>query len=136
MGNVLFLVAMAVGLSSCQSQGEQADAPSAPPVTASRKATEHPGFVNRVWSVAESKQVEKGQIYIFASTGALFITSPHGKPATGSWTYENGTLTMIEDAPIYAKIVSLTASELKLKVEKPSPVEMTLEPAAQPAFKN
>lgn len=102
------------------------------PIKASEKSA--PGFVNRIWTVTESKQVEPGQIYVFASTGALFITSPHGKPATGSWKYENGRLSIVEDVPISAEITSLTLTEMKLKISKPSPIEMTLALAPTPAL--
>lgn len=126
---LVLAVAIASTLVSCQGSTSDAQAPASPPVALAK-----PGFVNRVWVVSESKEVEKGQIYVFASTGALFITSPHGKPATGSWKYEGGVLTMVEDVPITAEIVSVSEKEMKIKITKPSPVEMTLVPGETPDF--
>jgi len=130
---VIFLACVVIGCSSpATDDNVKRPVPYAQPPVAQAPIL---GFVNRVWKVSESKQVEVGQMYVFASTGALFITSPHGTPVTGSWKYENGVLTMVEDVPITAKIVSLNQNGLRIQISKPSPVDMTLVAADVPPFK-
>ena len=54
-------------------------------------------FVNRVWVVAESPQVERGEMRVFLSDSTLVMTSPHGTPAFGTWRVRNGQLTITEE---------------------------------------
>lgn len=92
-------------------------------------------FVNRVWQVAESKDVEPGQLYVFLSESTLVMASPHGKPAFGSWSYDGTNLRMVEEGVSYdVDIVSLTANEFRIRSHNPGgTVEMRLVPAEESA---
>ena len=78
----------------------EAPPPAAPPTTpAPLEAPAEPApaekavsFVNRVWVVAESKQVERGALRVFLSDGTLVMTSPNSTPAFGQWRSEGGRL--------------------------------------------
>ena len=90
-------------------------------------------FVNRVWQVAESKEVEPGQLYVFLSESTLVMASPHGKPAFGSWSYDGKNFRMVEEGVSYdVDIVSLTADEFRIRSHNPGgTVEMRLVPAEE-----
>lgn len=90
-------------------------------------------FVDVVWRVAESPQVQQGQLYVFLSTGALVIASANGTPMIGSWTAENGRLaTMTEEGVTYPiEVLALDANQFRIRSLNPGqPVEITLERAA------
>ncbi len=93
-----------------------------------------PGFVNRVWSVASSSSVAPGTLYVFLSEGTLLVASPHGKPALGTWKYEGGALTMVEEGrPYRTDILKLSAEEFRIRSNNPGePVEIGLVPAVAP----
>lgn len=90
------------------------------------------GFVNRVWIVKESSSIPPGGLYVFLGEGTLVMASPHATPAFGKWTYENGTLTMIEEGiPYRTEILSLTAGEFRIRSHNPGePVDIVLVPAS------
>src|SRR5262245_19428970 len=58
-------------------------------------------FVNRVWTVAESKQVAVGELRVFLAEGTLVMASSHGTPALGAWRYEDGRMTITEESIDY-----------------------------------
>ena len=89
--------------------------------------------MNRVWKVAESKQVAVGDVRVFLDDGTLVMTSPRSTPAFGSWTYENGQLTIIEEGQHYATdILESTEKSLRIRMKSPGePVEIRFELANQ-----
>jgi heat shock protein HslJ/uncharacterized membrane protein len=104
-----------------------ADAPVAPP------AAETTSFVNRVWTVAESKQVEPGALRVFLSDGTLVMASPNSTPAFGQWRSEDGRLTITEEGRDYpTDILALSERAFRIRINGPGePVEILFEPAAQ-----
>ena len=58
-------------------------------------------FVNKVWTVAESEQVARGDLRVFLSDGTLVMASSHGTPAFGTWSYKGGQLTITEEGLKY-----------------------------------
>lgn len=128
-------IAVLLVLAGCNQQAKTptTDNATAPGINV---ATPGPGpvsFVNRVWQVAESKDVEPGQLYVFLSESTLVMASPHGKPAFGSWSYDGTSLRMIEEGiPYDVDIVSLTADEFRIRSHNPGgTVEMRLVPAGE-----
>ena len=99
---------------------------------AGSKEPSKPGasFVNKVWRVTKSSTAQD-TLYVFLSDGTLVITSPHGKPAIGSWTHTDNALTMIEDGiPYKADILKLEEREFGIRIHNPGePVEITFGPA-------
>ncbi len=94
-------------------------------------------LVNRVWRVAESPDVQAGQLYVFLSEGTLVIASPNGTPSLGTWSRANSGLIMVEEGIRYpVDIVSLSEGELRIRSHNPGgAAEMRLVPAdasAQP----
>ena len=107
----------------------QATPPSATPAPSAPKPPA--SFINRVWKVDASPTIQKGQLYVFLSEGTLVIASETGTPSFGTWRYQKGALTIVEESrPYPVDIVELSADMLKLRVRGPGePVEMTLVPA-------
>ena len=106
-----------------------ADAPVPPP------AAKTASFVNRVWAVAESKQVEPGALRVFLSDGTLVMASPNSTPAFGQWRSEDGRLTITEEGRDYpTDILALSEHAFRVRINGPGePVEILFEPAAQVA---
>ena len=104
-----------------------ADAPAPPP------AKETASFVNRVWAVAESKQVEAGALRVFLSDGTLVMASPNSTPAFGQWRSEDGRLTITEEGRDFpTDILALSERAFRVRINGPGePVEILFEPAAQ-----
>ena len=106
-----------------------------PPAARERSAaaakTSRPSFVNRVWTVKESSAVEPGMLYVFLSDGTLVMTSPHGKPALGTWAPGKESFTMVEEGqPHQVDILSLTDTEFRIRSHNPGePVDIVLVPA-------
>jgi hypothetical protein len=92
-------------------------------------------FVNKVWRVSESASVAPGTLYVFLSEGTLVITSPNSEPALGTWKYEGGRLTMVEDGvPYKVDVLKLSQDEFKIRSNNPGePVEISLVPAGVPS---
>jgi hypothetical protein len=92
-------------------------------------------FVNKVWRVSNSSGVAPGTLYVFLSEGTLVITSPNSKPALGTWKYEGGALTMVEEGILYkVDILNLSEDKFRIRSNNPGdPVEITLVPAAVPS---
>ncbi len=88
-------------------------------------------FINKVWKVNKSNSVSPGQLYVFMSDGTLAISSPNGKPSFGSWTNENGNLTITEESkPYKVDILKLSEDEFNIKINDPGEgVEIEFVPA-------
>ncbi len=88
-------------------------------------------FVNKVWRVRESSGAAPGQLYVFLSEGTLVMASPNSKPAFGTWKYEGGALTMVEEGiPYKTDILKLSQDEFRIRSNNPGgAVEITLVPA-------
>ncbi len=91
-------------------------------------------FVNRVWVVAESKQVAPGELRIFLSEGTLVMASPHGTPALGTWRYDGGHLTITEDGREYqVEIQELNENVFRIRIHGPGePVDIRFQLAGRP----
>lgn len=98
-----------------------------PATSAARPTT----FVNRVWQVAESTAVARGQLYVFLSEGTLVVASTTGTPALGTWKREGDGLTMVEEGrPYRVDILALTDTEFRIRSHNPGePVDIRLVPA-------
>jgi len=88
-------------------------------------------FVNRVWVVAESGQVFLGDVRVFLSDGTLVMTSPHGTPAFGTWSDQDGRLTITEEGQKYpVDILELTQDTFRIRMHSPGePVDIRFVPA-------
>lgn len=88
-------------------------------------------FVNRVWVVVESEQVELGSLRVFLSEGTLVMASPHATPALGTWREDDGRLVIVEEGLEYdVDIVELNENELRVRIHSPGePVDIRFEPA-------
>ena len=94
-----------------------------------------PSFVNRVWTVAESKQIAVGELRVFLSDGTLVMTAPHATPAFGSWRRQDGRLTIVEEGLEYqVDILELTDDAFRIRIHSPGePVEILFRPAGPDA---
>jgi heat shock protein HslJ len=103
------------------------------PVARSAPAEASPSFVNMVWQVAESEQVDPGSLRVFLSDGTLVMASPHATPAFGAWRYDDGRLTITEEGLDYpTDILALSESAFRIRMHSPgAPVEILFEPAEQ-----
>ena len=91
-----------------------------------------PAFADRVWRVTGSSAVEVGSTYTFLTGGTLLMDSPNGTPATGSWSYTGGRLTMTEEGITYpVDIVLLQDNRFTIRSNNPGGavmIEMTAAP--------
>ena len=137
--DVAFVMMAGLLLSGCTQQPTTTERTTA---TASPAATERRSdetkdaavsFVNKVWRVRESSSVAPGQLYVFLSEGTLVFASPNGKPAFGTWKYEGGALTMVEEGiPYKTDILKLSKDEFRIRSNNPGgAVEITLVPAEE-----
>ena len=132
-------------LVACERSGDSQSAPtpateptdsaesttSAAPAPAKAQAS----FVNKVWVVTESKKVAPGEFRVFLSDGTLVMTSPHAKPAFGTWRYDDGQLTITEEGRDYATdILDLSESAFRIRMHSPGePIEILFAAAEQSA---
>jgi putative lipoprotein len=88
-------------------------------------------FVNKVWRVAESSGMARGDLVAFLSEGTLVFASRFGKPALGTWKRDGGGLTMIEEGiPYEVEILALSQAEFRIRSHNPGGfVETRLVPA-------
>ena len=129
---VLALLALAIA-SACSR-----DAPRSTPAPVPRPEPppEHVSFVNRVWAVTASPQVEAGSLRVFLSDGTLVMASENSEPALGRWSQDGeGRLTLTEDGrPYDTDILALTDDSFRIRMHGPGePVELRLEPAPKEA---
>jgi len=103
------------------------------PAAAAAPAKAEPSFVNKVWAVAESKQVAPSEIRVFLSDGTLAMASRNAEPAFGSWRYEDGRLTITEEGRDYpVDILELSETAFRIRMNSPGePVEILFAPAEQ-----
>lgn len=114
--NTLALVLTTVLLLSGCSRGDAPREQAANPEGSSPTA-----FVNRVWRVESSSSVAPGTIYVFLSEGTLLITSSNSKPLLGTWKYENGELTMVEEGiPYRIEVLHQSPDQFKIRSHNPN----------------
>jgi heat shock protein HslJ/uncharacterized membrane protein len=121
------------GCDRTEDRQRQATTPAAEPapVPAPAATEPAPSFVNKVWEVAESRQVAPGELRSFLSDGTLVMASPDATPAFGQWRQENGRLTITEEGQEYpADILELTEDSFRIRMHSPGePVEILFRPA-------
>jgi heat shock protein HslJ/uncharacterized membrane protein len=116
---------------------EPATPPETPkPAAVSTAATATPSFINKVWEVAESHQVEIGSLRTFLADGTLVMSSPNSTPAFGTWNHDGGRLTISEEGQKYdVEILELTEDRFRIRIHSPGePVEIRFAPADQAAL--
>jgi hypothetical protein len=114
-----------------------APAPSSGTATADAPADHAPGpagFVNRVWTVAESPQVAAGDTRVFLADGTMVMTGPNSTPAFGRWQMKDGGLVITEEGRDYpVDVLELTAEAFRIRIRGPGePVEIRFTPSAKP----
>jgi heat shock protein HslJ/uncharacterized membrane protein len=125
----------AFAFSACERRESPPSAPApATPAEAPAQAapkTASPSYVNRVWRVAESRQVARGALRVFLSDGTLVMTSPGSAPAFGQWNAEGGRLTITEEGLSYpVDVLELGEDAFRIRINGPGePVEILFEPA-------
>ena len=121
------IAATALILSACSAS--EPPPPDSSTTTTAGAAT--PSFVNKVWVVAESKDVAVGELRVFLSDGTLVMTSPHATPAFGQWRYTDGNLTITEEGLDYrTEILELSENAFRIRMFSPGePVEILFAPA-------
>lgn len=89
------------------------------------------GFVNRVWRVAESPQVQEGSLRVFLSDGTLVMSSPYAEPAFGTWAMDGGELTITEEGLTYpVEILESSDQVFRIRIRGPGePIDIRFEPA-------
>ncbi|MGH9379301.1 MAG: hypothetical protein ACRD2Z_01610 [Thermoanaerobaculia bacterium] len=97
-------------------------------------AADPTGFVDRVWRVAESPQVQTGSLRVFLSDGTLVMADPHAEPAFGTWAMDAGKLTITEESLTYpVEILELSEQVFRIRIRGPGePVDIRFEPATKP----
>lgn len=131
------LVASLLALNACERSDEAQSTPAVAtepaPVVSPVPEVSEPSFVNRVWAVAESRQVAVGDLRTFLSDGTLVMTSSHATPAFGTWRYDGERLTIVEEGREYpTDILELTEHTFRIRMNGPGePVEILFAPAGQ-----
>ncbi len=100
-------------------------------LAASPAAPEPAPWVNRVWRVAESTQVQVGSLRVFLADGTLVMADPHGTAALGSWAQDPGGVTITEEGLTYpVEILAASEDELRIRIHGPGEaIEIRFEPA-------
>jgi heat shock protein HslJ/uncharacterized membrane protein len=130
---VVSLLALVACERSDDSQSQAAAVTEPAPAAAQAPTESEPSFVNKVWAVAESRQVAVGDLRTFLSDGTLVMTSSHATPAFGAWRYDGSRLTIVEDGLEYpTDILELTEQTFRIRMHGPGePVEILFAPAEQ-----
>ncbi len=130
MRRVLIAIVLAAICAGCDEQ-ETPTAGAAPDPSGGPARSDAAGFVNKVWQVEGSSSVATETLYVFLSEGTLLVTSPHEKPMLGSWSFEHGRLTMVEEGlPYQVDVLRLTPDRFEIRSHNPSePVDISLVPA-------
>jgi len=134
---VRVLRAIAVAMITAGCTGEAPSAEKAASAAAARGTSSTPApasFINKVWTVAESEQVARGDLRVFLSDGTLVMASSHGTPAFGTWSYKDGQLTTTEGGLKYdVEILELTQDTFRIRIRSPGdPVVIRFTPAESP----
>lgn len=118
-------------VAACAEAPKSGPAPLPPPEPPADKVS----FVNKVWSVAESEQVETGALRVFLSDGTLVMAAPNSKPAFGAWSQDGDRLTITEEGQEYdTDILQLTDDAFRIRMHSPGePLTMLMKPASQEA---
>jgi hypothetical protein len=96
--------------------------PAPPPVLPSPQLVA-PAFVNTRWRADTGSGVEVGTRYTFRGDGTLLVDAPGGTPATGTWRFVDGALTLTEEGIDYpTDIVSQDAEHVHLRSHNPGGV--------------
>lgn len=126
---------LTVLISSCGSPPVRSSPAAGSPAPAQGSATtdDSTAFVNRVWRVAESPQVQKGSLRVFLSDGTLVMTGPYAEPALGTWAMDAGELTVTEEGLTYpVEILELNEQVFRIRIRGPGePVDIRFEPATE-----
>ena len=87
-----------------------------------------PAFVDRTWRVTSSSAGPPGSTYEFRRDGTLIVETPGSSPLSGSWTWNEGTLTMVEEGISYpTDILALDDSTFRIRSHNPGePVELKM----------
>ncbi|MHB1328053.1 MAG: hypothetical protein ACYC2K_07610 [Gemmatimonadales bacterium] len=131
-------LALMLGVFGCSASGApggSSDSSSAV-VPAPPQSAGPPSFINRVWQVAESKQVAPGSIRVFLGDGTLVMTSANATPAFGQWRLQERRLVVIEEGIEYpTDVLELSHAVFRIRMHSPGePVEMRLVPADSPPW--
>ena len=131
------LPAIAVATITAGCTGEAPSPEKAASATGARETTSTPApasFINKVWTVAESEQVARGDLRVFLSDGTLVMASSHGTPAFGTWSYKDGQLTITEEGLKYdVEILELTHETFRIRIRSPgAPIVIRFTPAESP----
>ena len=120
----LCLVVLASGCA--RTEETKAVPPPAQDEVATRPVT--PAFAGKTWRVTASSAGTTGATYEFREDGKLVIRSPGSTPLEGSWSWNEGALTMVEEGISYpTDILALDDSTFKVRSNNPGqPVELTL----------
>lgn len=103
-----------------QAEGTAAPAPDRPA-----------SFVNRVWQVAESPQVQVGSLRVFLADGTLVMTSPYATPAFGTWSRDDRGLAITEEGISYpVEILEQSEDTFRIRIRGPGePIDIRFKPA-------
>ncbi|HEU4516547.1 MAG TPA: META domain-containing protein, partial [Steroidobacteraceae bacterium] len=133
---VALIAVLSWTLAACERSEPPPPVTPAPPAPAQAPAEPVPAkapasFVNRVWVVSESKQVERGALRVFLSDGTLVMASPNSTPAFGQWRSEGGRLTITEESRNYpVDVLALSEDAFRIRINGPGePVEILFTPA-------
>ena len=128
MNRILLLCLSIVVLASgCARKEETATVP--PPAqedVATQPVT--PAFAGKTWRVTASSTGITGGTFEFREDGKLVIQSPGSTPLEGSWSWNEGALTMVEEGISYSTdILALDDSTFRIRSNNPGePVEITM----------
>lgn len=134
-GCMLIVLAGAFGCSAAGTPDQEIDRSVAAAAPTTQPAGP-PSFINRVWQVAESKQVALGSVRVFLGDGTLVMTSANATPAFGQWRLDGHRLIIVEEGIDYpTDVLGLSHDEFRIRMHNPGePVEMRLVPADQPPW--
>ncbi len=118
------LVAALGFLASCRA--EEAAEPAVVSPSSSRAGDL--AWVDRVWRVQESNAAALGTAYIFLADRTLIVHHKGDRPGVGTWAFELGKLSIVEESQRYpVTVLELAGDRMRLRVEGPGePVILNL----------
>ena len=130
MNRILLLCLSIVLAAGCAKKETTSSSASATPPPQDEVATRPvtPAFAGKTWRVTASSAGNTGATYEFREDGTLVVSSSGSTPMTGSWTWNEGALTMVEEGISYpTDILALDDSTFRIKSNNPGqPVELTM----------